>query len=71
MLVLSRRTDESLVINVGGETVVIRVLKIGNDRVRLGIDAPRHVSVHREEVAKRIAQEEAEASPLALAPAVT
>ena len=70
MLVLSRKTEESLVIKVGGETVVIRILHAGSGRARLGVVAPRHVSVHREEVAMRIAQEETEASPVAAAPAV-
>jgi carbon storage regulator len=61
MLVLSRKTDEQLIIKLGDDTVVVRILNVGSDRVRLGIVAPRHVAVHREEVAKRIAQEEAEA----------
>jgi carbon storage regulator len=47
MLVLTRRVGESLVI---GDDVVIRVLDIKGDVVRIGVDAPRHVQVHREEV---------------------
>lgn len=61
MLVLTRRTNEELVIKLGGETVTVRVVDVSRDRVRLGIDAPRHVAIHREEVARRIAAEEAEA----------
>ncbi len=47
MLVLSRRSNESIVI--GGD-VVVTILEIRGDQVRLGIDAPRSVTVHREEV---------------------
>ena len=47
MLVLTRRIGESLVI---GDDVVVRVLDIKGDVVRIGVDAPRHVQVHREEV---------------------
>ena len=47
MLVLTRRVGESLVI---GDDVVIRVLDVKGDVVRIGVDAPRHVQVHRQEV---------------------
>lgn len=47
MLVLSRRSNESIVIN--GD-VIVTVLEIRGDQVRLGIRAPRSVTVHREEV---------------------
>lgn len=52
MLVLSRRQNQSIVI---GNDVVVRVIEIRGDQVRLGIDAPRSVTVHREEVAQEIA----------------
>lgn len=48
MLVLSRKAQESLVIADG--QIVVTVLEIRGDKVRLGIDAPREISVHREEV---------------------
>lgn len=54
MLVLSRRTNESIVI--GGE-IVVTVLEIRGDQVRLGIRAPRSVTVHREEVHAEIQRE--------------
>ncbi|MGL4941957.1 MAG: carbon storage regulator CsrA [Thermoguttaceae bacterium] len=54
MLVLSRYRDESIVI---GDDVVITVVDVRGDRVRLGIDAPSHVSVHRREVYDAIARE--------------
>ena len=51
MLVLSRRKSEAIVI---GHGIVVTVLAIKGKTVRLGIDAPAEVSVHREEVQKRI-----------------
>ncbi len=47
MLVLSRRSHESIRI---GDTIVITVLEVRGDHVRLGIDAPHDVEVHRQEV---------------------
>lgn len=47
MLVLTRRPDQSLMI---GHDIVVTVLEVRGDQVRLGIRAPRHVDVHREEV---------------------
>ena len=47
MLVLTRRIGESLVV---GDDVVIRVLDVKGDVVRIGVDAPRHVQIHRQEV---------------------
>ena len=51
MLVLSRYRDESIYI---GDDVVITVVDIRGDRVRIGVDAPSHVSVHRQEVYEAI-----------------
>jgi len=47
MLVLSRKKDEKIVI---GDNISIMVVEIRGDKVRLGIEAPREVSVHRREV---------------------
>ncbi|KQY45924.1 carbon storage regulator CsrA [Cellulomonas sp. Root137] len=47
MLVLSRRVGERLVI---GDDIVVTVIEVRSDGVRIGIDAPRHVRVHRAEV---------------------
>jgi len=47
MLVLSRQRDESIMI---GDDIIITVVDISGDRVRLGISAPREISVHRQEV---------------------
>ena len=53
MLVLSRKKDETIRI---GEEVVVQIIEIRGDRVRLGIDAPRDVPVHREEVYRALHQ---------------
>ncbi|MBX7166312.1 MAG: carbon storage regulator [Pirellulales bacterium] len=47
MLVLSRKLSESIVID---DTIVVTVLELGRGRVRLGIEAPASVPVHRQEV---------------------
>jgi carbon storage regulator len=47
VLVLTRRANQSIMI---GHDVVVTVLEVRGDQVRLGIRAPRHVDVHREEV---------------------
>jgi len=61
VLVLSRRPGESVII---GHEVVVTVLEVRGDVVRLGIQAPRHVQVHREEVFRELqAANRAAASP--------
>ncbi len=47
MLVLARKLNESIVI---GENIVVTVVQIRGDKVRLGIEAPKEVTVHRREV---------------------
>jgi carbon storage regulator len=47
MLVLTRRANQSIII---GDDVVVTVLEVRGDQVRIGITAPRDVTVHREEV---------------------
>ena len=56
-MVLSRRPNESIVIN---DKIVITVIEIRGDKVRLGIEAPRDVPVHRSEVYNAIQRAEAE-----------
>ncbi|MDB6061786.1 MAG: carbon storage regulator [Verrucomicrobiaceae bacterium] len=60
MLVLSRRLGETLII---GDDIKITVLGISGNQVRLGIAAPKDVSVHREEVYRRIQDEQGQPSP--------
>jgi carbon storage regulator len=57
MLVLSRKLNERIVVRLGGEIVTIEILKIAGNRVRVGVDAPSHVAVHRQELWNRIATE--------------
>jgi carbon storage regulator len=52
MLVLSRQKEERIII--GDEVIVITIIDIRGDKVRIGIDAPKGLSVHREEVYKAI-----------------
>lgn len=60
MLVLSRKKDEKIVI---GDNISIMVVEIRGDKVRLGIEAPRDVTVHRREVYDAIKRRETEDSP--------
>jgi carbon storage regulator len=54
MLVLQRKLNECIDITIGGELIVVTVVDIHRDRVRIGIDAPKHATVHRREVTIRI-----------------
>ena len=64
MLILSRKTNESIVI---ADNIVITVVEVRHDKVRLGIEAPKEVPVHRREIYDKIksaevAKKEPEAS---------
>jgi carbon storage regulator len=61
MLVLSRHRDESIII---GDDIVITIVDIRGDKVRLGIDAPQDIPVHRQEVYEAIQRENQKASQL-------
>jgi len=56
MLVLSRKKNESIVIN---DDITVVVVEIRGDKVRLGVEAPKEVPVHRREVYDAIQQNEA------------
>lgn len=60
MLVLSRRLGETLII---GDDVKVTVLGISGNQVRVGIAAPKEISVHREEVYHRILSEQEQDKP--------
>ena len=47
MLVLSRQSDETIII---GDNIRITIVEVRGDKVRIGIDAPRDVTVHRQEI---------------------
>jgi carbon storage regulator len=55
MLVLTRSVGERLIINNG--EIKLSILEVKGNQVRIGIEAPRHISVHREEIYKRIQAE--------------
>ena len=54
MLILTRRVGESVML---GDEVTITVLSVKGNQVRVGVNAPRHVPVHREEIYERIKHE--------------
>ena len=60
MLILTRRVGESLMI---GDEINVTVLGIRGNQVRIGVNAPKEVAVHREEIYERIKQEQTGATP--------
>jgi carbon storage regulator len=54
MLILTRRVGEKLII---GDDVTITIMSIKGNQIRIGIDAPREIEIHREEVYERILEE--------------
>lgn len=59
MLVLTRKKDQSIIIN---ENIEITVLDVQGDQVRIGINAPRDISIHRKEVFAQISEENKKAA---------
>ena len=59
MLVLARKQNQNIIID---GNIVIRVLRVGRDVVKIGIEAPLSIPVHREEVFNALKEEEAKAS---------
>lgn len=59
MLVLSRQRDESIMI---GDNIVVTIVDIRGDKVRLGINAPTEIPVHRQEIYEAIQRENQRAS---------
>jgi carbon storage regulator len=61
MLVLSRQRDESIII---GDNIVVTIVDVRGEKVKLGIEAPQDVSVHRREVYEAIRRENQHAAKL-------
>ena len=61
MLVLSRHRDESIII---GDNIVVTIVDIRGDKVRLGINAPTEIPVHRREVFEAIQRENLKAAQI-------
>lgn len=64
MLILTRRVGETIMI---GNDISVTVLGVKGNQVRVGVNAPKEVAVHREEIAVRIANEERAATARATA----
>lgn len=59
MLALTRKKDESIMI---GDTIEVKILEIVGDKVRLGIEAPQNIAIHRQEIYLQIQEENTRAS---------
>lgn len=66
MLVLSRKKNERIVI---GDNIVITVVEVRGDRVRLGIEAPQEIPIHRSEVHAAIKREQSQSNEETIPPA--
>ena len=66
MLILTRRVGETVVI---GDDVTVTVLGVKGNQVRLGVNAPKEVAVHRQEIFERIQKEQEAEQPVKIAAA--
>ncbi|MBW5802421.1 carbon storage regulator CsrA [Coxiella endosymbiont of Ornithodoros amblus] len=63
MLVLTRTNSQAIKIGNEGE-ITVTVLEVRGNQVRIGIDAPKHIAVHREEIYQRIREEKPKTPPI-------
>jgi carbon storage regulator len=57
MLVLTRKPGQAIIIGDGEDKITINFLGMMGEQVKIGVDAPKYISVHREEIYNRILQE--------------
>jgi carbon storage regulator len=65
MLILTRRIGETLMV---GDDVTVTVLGVKGNQVRIGVNAPKEIAVHREEIYERIKKEKEQTHPKAQSP---
>lgn len=59
MLILARKVGQSIIVN---ENIELRVVEVRGDQVRIGVEAPRHIPVHRKELLEQIRAENVRAA---------
>lgn len=57
MLVLTRTANQSIIIGEGQNQVEVIILGVNGTQVKVGVEAPKHIAVHRDEIHRRIQQE--------------
>ena len=50
MLVLTRKVDESVILDVGETQIVVKIVQVRGKQIRVGFECPKHVKIHRQEL---------------------